>query len=325
MKEKILKLLLKKEGYLSGEEISNELGVTRTAIWKNIQKLKTMGYVIDSVTNRGYKLVSQPDLIGKMSVRQYLETNEIGNEILFFDEVGSTNVMVKKMAEEGANHGLVFISERQTAGRGRRGREWISPRGNCYFSILLRPDLLAEKASMLTLVSALAVAKAIRNLTGLEAQIKWPNDIVLNGKKICGILTESSTDLEFVNYIVVGIGVNVNQKEFTEDLDEKATSLWLELSDEINRGKLIATILQEFEYYYIKFIQNLNLSFLKDEYNSLLVNVGREVKMIEKNKERICKAIGIDEDGSLLVENEKGIREAIISGEVSVRGLYSYV
>ena len=325
MKEKILALLKSTSDYVSGQDICNRLGVSRTAVWKNINALKQEGYEIDSVNNKGYRLISEPDIINEMRIREYMHTKWMAKNIIYLPVTDSTNTQAKRLGEEGAEHGTLVVTQCQTAGRGRRGRSWESPEGNVYFTFILRPDVEVSRASMITLISALALAKAIEKVTGLHTQIKWPNDVVANGKKLCGILTESSTDLEYINYVVVGIGINVNQTSFPDELADKASSLLLELGHSVNRGAVLGEFLNLFEVYYDIFIKTEDMSGLIDVYNEMLVNCGREVKIIEKDKERILKAIGIDENGGLIVENPEGIRESIISGEVSVRGLYGYV
>lgn len=325
MKEKILALLKSSSDYVSGQDICNQLGVSRTAVWKNINALKQEGYEIDSVNNKGYRLISEPDIINEMRIREYMNTKWMGTNIIYLPVTDSTNTQAKRLGEEGAEHGTLVVTGCQTAGRGRRGRSWESPEGNIYFTFILRPDVEVSRASMITLVSALALAKAIEKVTGLNTLIKWPNDVVANGKKLCGILTESSTDLEYINYVVVGIGVNVNQTFFPAELTDKASSLLLELGHSVNRGAVLGEFLNRFEAYYEIFIETEDMSGLIDTYNEMLVNCGREVKIIEKDRERILKAIGIDENGGLIVENPEGVRESIISGEVSVRGLYGYV
>lgn len=326
MKEKVLELLKSQSGYVSGQDICNQLGVSRTAVWKNINALKSQGYQIDSVNNRGYKLLGEPDRIDETSVRPYLHTKWLGRQIFYEPEMESSNIQAKRLGEDGAEHGTVVITEHQTAGRGRRGKNWVSPVGvNCYFSILLRPDVVVDRASMITLVSALALAKTIQQVTGLDTMIKWPNDVIANGKKLCGILTESSTDLEYINYVVVGIGININQEDFPEEIRDIASSICLENGTQVNRAELLGAFLNSFERYYEIFLGTEDLSRLVDEYNFLLVNRGKEVKIVEKNRERILTAIGIDKTGRLLVEDADGKQEAIISGEVSVRGLYGYV
>ncbi len=325
MKEKILELLKQADGYVSGQMICEQLNVSRTAVWKNINALKREGYQIDSVNNKGYRLISEPDLLNEMRIREYLQTKWLAKKIIYLPVTDSTNTQAKKMGEEGAEHGTLVVTQCQTAGRGRRGRSWESPEGNVYFTFLLRPEVEISRASMITLVAALAVAKAVDDVTGLDSKIKWPNDVVANGKKLCGILTESSSDLEYINYAVVGIGINVNQTAFPEEIAETASSLLLETGHTVGRGQLLGVFLNHFEQYYETFIQTEDMSGLRDVYNEKLVNCGREVKIIEKDRERVLKALGIDNDGGLVVENSEGERESIISGEVSVRGIYGYV
>lgn len=325
MKEKILELLKASSDYVSGQDICNQLGVSRTAVWKNMNALKQDGYEIDSVTNKGYRLISEPDILNEMRIREYLHTKWMGKKIIYLPVTDSTNTQAKKLGEEGAEHGTLVVTQCQTAGKGRRGRRWESPAGNVYFTFLLRPEVKVSRASMITLVSALAMANAIEMVTKLKTQIKWPNDVVANGKKLCGILTESSTDLEYINYAVVGIGINVNQTSFPEDIADKASSLLLELGHSVNRGQVLGEFLNQFEKYYEIFEKTEDMSGLIEAYNEKLVNCGREVKIIEKDRERILKALGIDNDGGLVVENSEGERESIISGEVSVRGIYGYV
>ena len=325
MKEEILKVLRTHSDYVSGQDLCEQLGVSRTAIWKNMNALKNEGYHIDSVNNRGYKLLSEPDVLEAKRIREYLHTRWIAENIWYQTETDSTNTQAKRMGEDGAPNGTLVITEHQTAGKGRRGRSWVSPIGNCYFSILLRPEISVDRASMITLVSALALAKTIKEAEGLDTMIKWPNDVIANGKKLCGILTESSTDLEYINYAVVGIGINTNQIDFPDEIKEMASSIRRETGKEINRAKLLGSFLNIFEDYYEKFLETEDLSILLEEYNRFLVNCGKEVKIIEKEQERILTAIGIDDRGRLIVEDKNGHRERIISGEVSVRGLYGYV
>ena len=325
MKEEILKVLRTHSDYVSGQDLCEQLGVSRTAIWKNMNALKNEGYHIDSVNNRGYKLLSEPDVLEAKRIREYLHTRWIAENIWYQTETDSTNTQAKRMGEDGAPNGTLVITEHQTAGKGRRGRSWVSPIGNCYFSILLRPEISVDRASMITLVSALALAKTIKEAEGLDTMIKWPNDVIANGKKLCGILTESSTDLEYIHYAVVGIGINTNQIDFPDEIKEMASSIRRETGKEINRAKLLGSFLNIFEDYYEKFLETEDLSILLEEYNRFLVNCGKEVKIIEKEQERILTAIGIDDRGRLIVEDKNGHRERIISGEVSVRGLYGYV
>ena len=326
MKNKILEALKNGSDYISGQELCETLKVSRTAIWKNINALKNEGYVIDAISNRGYRLISSPDIVTEVSIKSELNTKWIGKTVECHKEISSTNVRAKQLGEESGLEGTIILAEEQLAGRGRRGREWISPPGkDIWMSLLLRPNLPAINASMLTIVAALAVARGIDTVTSLNTQIKWPNDIIIHGKKVCGILTEMSTDMEYINYVVVGIGINVNNRDFPIEIREKATSLGIETSRDINRSILVGEICRRFEIYYDLFMEKKDLSLLIEEYNSSLVNRDREVIIIEEDKECIKTAMGIDEQGALLVRDNQGSIERIISGEVSVRGLYGYI
>lgn len=324
-KDKILHMLEQSGDYVSGQNICDSLSLSRTAVWKHIKALKEEGYVIDSVNNRGYKLTDSPDIMDEKHIRKHLHTSWLAQDIIYLPETDSSNIQAKRLGENGGNNGTVVVTDKQTAGRGRRGRGWISPSGNCYYSMLLYPDVRVERASMITLIAAMAVAKAVRETEGLETMIKWPNDVVAGGRKICGILTESSTDLEYIQYVVVGIGINCNQKEFDEEISSMATSISLETGRDVDRARLLARFFDCFEEYYDTFMETEDMSRLSKAYNELLINKGREVKVIDKDNVRIMKALGINDAGGLIVENENGDREIIISGEVSVRGLYGYV
>lgn len=326
MKTKILGILKENRNeYVSGQDIGERLGVTRNAIWKAVSSLKEMGYSIESVTNKGYRLTYCPDILCSEEISGELKTRWWGNEILYFDSIDSTNNEIKRQAEKGAREGLLAIAEQQTAGRGRRGKEWSSPPGSgIWMSFLLRPDITPYRASQITIVTALAAANAIRNVTGLNTLIKWPNDIVIDGKKVTGILTEMSTEIDSVSYVVVGIGINVNTESFPPEIGHIATSLVNHLPENtrVQRSGLVAAFGSEFERLYDKFLACDDLSPLKAEYEARLVNIGREI-IIMPGEQR-AKALGINNDGELLVEDEQGVK-AIRSGEVSVRGVYGYV
>lgn len=246
--------------------------------------------------------------------------------VVYYEEIDSTNTQVKRMAKEGAEQGLVVTADKQSAGKGRRGRVWESPAGtNLYFSLLLRPELKPDKAPMLTLVMAYSVAKVIRAQGGLPVEIKWPNDLVLAKKKICGILTEMELSGNQIKDVVIGVGINVNTTEFPEELRDKATSLYLQKGEQMERQLLLAQILEEFGRQYERFLEIQDLSFLQNEYNQMLINKDREVLVLEPGQEYQAKALGMNEKGELLVEKEDGSVEAVFAGEVSVRGIYGYV
>lgn len=331
MKTKILQILRQSEDYVSGQELCESLGVSRTAVWKSIKQLREKGYKIEAVQNRGYRLAGVPDILSKQEIESLIRTKWLGNEVFYYDEIDSTNTEAKRKAEEGAPHGTLVVADMQNAGRGRRGRNWSSPRNQgIFFTILLRPEIEPANAPMLTLVKAIAVARGISKCTGLKAQIKWPNDVVINGKKVVGILTEMSAQIDYVNHIVVGTGINVHQTSFPEELAEKATSIDIELRNTgktgtVSRAQLLEEILEQFEACYETYIQTQDLSGLIEEYNQTLVNIGCKVKVLDPLGEFEGCALGINKHGGLLVERENGKIEEISSGEVSVRGIYGYV
>ena len=326
MKGEILKLLKETDGYVSGQELCRRFGVSRTAVWKVINQLKEEGYEIEAVRNRGYVLKGAGDVLSEAELLSCLETEWAGGRIVYFDATDSTNIQARRLAEAHAPHGTLVVSDRQDGGKGRRGRSWASPSGvGIWMSLILRPEIAPSSASMLTLAAALAVREGIQEETGLSPLIKWPNDLVLNGKKICGILTEMSTELMEIQYVITGIGINVNQREFPPEIRDTATSLSLEAGRSFRRSSLIAAILKAFEKDYAAFLKTGDLSLLLEEYNACLVNRGKEVCILDPSGEYRAVAEGIDESGSLLVTLPDGTRREIISGEVSVRGIYGYV
>lgn len=245
--------------------------------------------------------------------------------IVHYDKIDSTNTEARRLSKAGAEEGLVVTAKEQTAGKGRRGRCWESPaEENLYFSVLLRPVLTPEKAPMLTLVMAYSVAKTLQS-EGVCAQIKWPNDLVLSKKKVCGILTEMNLQGGQVEDVIVGVGINVNMTMFSEELKDKATSLCRELGRTLECEKLLISILEEFQKQYQHFLQVQDLSFLQENYNRMLINRNREVLVLEPGNQYQAEALGINELGELLVRKEDGSIEAVFAGEVSVRGIYGYV
>ena len=317
---------------MSGQQLCDRLGVSRTAVWKVMKQLKEEGYQIESVPSRGYRLVESPvDVYSESEIASRLQTKWAGRRLVFFESTGSTNPDAKRFAEEGAPHGTTVVADRQTAGRGRRGRSWESPAGrSIYFTSIVRPAFVPDKASMITLVMALSVAEAIQEVTGLPTGIKWPNDIVVNGKKVVGILTEMSMTPEMneIQFLVAGVGVNVNQEsleEFPEDLRGTATSLKIESGRQFDRAALLAEILARFEESYETFERTVDLSGLRARYESRLVGRNAVVRVLDPAGEYTGISRGITETGELIVEKESGERTLVYAGEVSVRGLYGYV
>lgn len=325
MKTEILKILRQTDGFVSGQELCDRLQVSRTAVWKRMKKLQEEGYVIEAVQNKGYRLTQAPDLVTADEVRSWLSSQWVGKEIYYEDFVDSTNTWAKKLAEEGAPHGTVVIADCQTAGKGRRGRVWENPKGvNLAFTFLLRPKFQPEKAPVLTLVMGLSVAQVCRKF-GLDAWIKWPNDVVVSKKKICGILTEMSAQIDYVNYVVIGTGVNINMKETPADLRDKATSFLLEAGRTYSRAQIAASIIEVFEKNYEIYEKTCDLQELCEEYNQILINKGRQVKVLELDGEFTGISEGINPNGELLVRKEDGTQVKVMAGEVSVRGFYGYV
>ena len=325
MKKKILEKLQSTDGFVSGQELCELLGVSRTAVW-NIQALKNDGYVIEGVNNKGYRLVSVPDVMSEENISRYLNTKTFARKLYYYDETDSTNTRAKIVGETDLVHGALFVANEQTAGKGRRGHSWNSDKGTTIsMSYLLKPDIDISYVSRITLVSAVALARAFGKVDGVKPQIKWPNDVLSDGKKLVGILTEMSSEGTDISYVVVGIGINVYNQSFPEDIADKATSILLENGRGCDRSWFIAQVSNEFEKLYDEFVKNKDLGFLVDEYNSYLVNKDKQVYVIEGDQKTEYTALGLSPDGGLLVRDADGAVRDIISGEVSVRGIYGYV
>lgn len=326
MKEEILRLLRSADGYISGQELCNRFGVSRTAVWKAINQLKEAGYEIEAQQNKGYKLIAAPDLMTEAEIKSLMHTEWVAKEVLYFDTIDSTNTKAQELAEKGYPSGTLVVADKQESGKGRRGRSWVSPSGTGIFmTLMIKPDINPNNASMLTLVAALAVAKAITSVTGEEALIKWPNDIVVNGKKVCGILTEMNAQFDYINHIVVGIGINVHNESFPEEISQMASSLMIEAGGKrFHRAQIIAETMAYFEQYYDTFLKTQDLSALVREYDELLVNRNKSVRVLDPKEPFDGKAMGITPKGELIVDTWES-RKLVSSGEVSVRGIYGYV
>mgnify|MGYP004506963177 FL=1 len=326
MKSEILRLLKESNTYISGQQLCEQFQVSRTAVWKVIDQLKKEGYQIEAVRNKGYRLIDSPDVMSKAEIESLMDTKWVGSNVVYYDEIDSTNNRAKEAGDNKAPHGTLFVADMQVAGKGRRGRVWQSPAGSSiYMTILLYPEISPLKAPQLTLVMAIAVAEGIKEVTGLDTKIKWPNDIVVNGRKICGILTEMSTEIDYINHVVIGAGINVNQDDFPEDIRKTASSLKMEFGKQVKRSELIAAIMKSFEKDYEIFVKTEDLSGLQELYNSMLVNLDRDVKVLEPGNEYEAHALGINKTGELIVRTAEGEEKEIYAGEVSVRGVYGYV
>ena len=340
IKTSILRMIRQSSGYVSGQSLCEALGVSRTAVWKYVNQLKEEGYEFDAVSNKGYRIVKYPDIITREEIESMLPEGLAVTNVVYYHETDSTNTRAKQAAEDGEKSGTLFITECQTGGRGRRGRTWESPAGSgIWMSLLLRPEIKPFDASMLTIVAAMGMKDAIEEIIGagggvgdedgtgqggIHCKIKWPNDIVLGDRKICGMLTEMSAETDWINYVVIGIGVNVNTTEFDDSIKDTASSILLQTGSSVKRSDVVVAFARHFSRYYDEFLKECNLSGLADDYNKALINVGRDVKIVERDGNFVAKAVGIDETGSLIVEKD-GNTQRIVAGEVSVRGLYGYV
>lgn len=324
MKNEVLKILKNNiDSYTSGEDLSRILGVSRTSIWKYISSLKKEGYEFDSSTKLGYRLTKCPDILTFNEVEKFLSTSFIGRNYIHFNSIDSTNTKAKDLAKKGSPNGTVVICEEQSNGRGRLGRSWFSPKGKgLYFSIILRPNLSPLDISKLTLVGGAAVWKALSSLN-IGSAIKWPNDIFINNRKVSGILTEISGELNQINYAVMGIGINVNtlKSEIPEDLREIATSLLIETNEIIDRKVLLSEILNIFERLYIEFVNSGSLkeSLQICRENSLVLN--KTLNCISTRESFTAKAKDINDNGELIVELSDGSTKNILCGEISIRNL----
>ena len=319
---RILELLRRQEGFLSGEDIGRELSITRAAVWKGIKKLREEGYEIEAVTNRGYRLTNPETMYNKRELEQGLKTKTMGQSIYFYEETDTTNNRARELALEGAPEGTLVVAEKQTAGRGRRGKVWESPLGTgIWMSLVLRPQVAPAEASVLTLLCGLATAEAIEAETGLSAGIKWPNDILINGKKAVGILTEMDCEMSEVHFVIPGIGINVNTASFPPEIAEIATSLYLECGKTVSRRRLVHKVLERLEEHYETFLRTGSFAAMLEDYRKHCITLGKEVHVLGREP-FFAEALDITPEGELLVRRaDNGKEEVVFSGEVSIRGV----
>jgi len=321
----ILKLLCEGNGeYISGQVICSALGVSRTAVWKQINKLKDAGYEISSTTNRGYKLNNSPDIISRFEVQSKLKEEGLDYKVLVYNSVLSTNNIAKHLANEGLQGKTVILSNEQTKGRGRFNRSFYSKKScGIYMSVILRPKLTPSKTNLITIVAAIAVCKAIESLYPIKPQIKWTNDILINGKKVCGILTELATEAEsdLTQFVVLGIGINVNNniEDFPQEIRDISTSLKMESGKNINRSRLIAKIILELDKLIENFYFLKNQAELIEQYKSYLCMLGENITIIRGETKINAKALDINKNAALVVQYDNGKIETINSGEISVK------
>ncbi|WP_174590398.1 biotin--[acetyl-CoA-carboxylase] ligase [Methanocella conradii] len=308
-KEKILRILRESGDYISGESLADMLGVSRAAVWKHVHMLIKDGYRIDVVQGKGYRLMGVPDLLYPSEVRYGLQTRLLGKNIVHFKTTPSTIIVARQLAEQGAEEGTTVIAEMQTQGKGRLGRKFVTPPGGMWMSIILRPQIDPMHAPNITLLAAVSVTKALRR-AGLEAAIKWPNDVLVNGKKICGILTEMSAETDAVNYIILSIGVNVNN----EVPLETATTMKAELGREVDRVKFTQSLLETLEEDYLRFKEE-GFTPILWSWRRYSDTLGRPVEVTYQDEVVTGVAQDVDEDGSLLVKTRDGSIRKIVSGD----------
>lgn len=337
MTEQLIEFLRNRKGFISGEQISRSLGITRAGIWKRVNVLRQRGYLIEAVPSKGYKLLFGPDIPTKEEIKAVFKGDIIGREIVFYRTTSSTNDRAMEMGQlrrsvlarqyqhssqqrmEGLE-GTVIVADAQEQGRGRFGRDWVSPPGvNLYFTVLLEPPFAPERASILTLMAAVAVVSAIREHVGLNAVIKWPNDILVGNKKVGGILTEMKSDQDRINFVAVGIGLNVNMPSsmLPGNVRPHATSLKEEKGEYINRVKLLGVILAKLEHWYKNILKGKKKALL-NEWMRLDSTSGKKVRVKSRNRIISGKAEGISDDGELIVRLFTGVVEKVHAGEVTI-------
>ncbi|MBM3249682.1 MAG: biotin--[acetyl-CoA-carboxylase] ligase [Candidatus Omnitrophica bacterium] len=314
MQERILDFLKRKQGYVSGDTIASRLGITRQGLWKHIQELKELGYDIVAVPHLGYRLESLPDRLFPFEVSHNLNTKFVGKRAHYFDTATSTMEIAMDLGLKGAPAGSVVIAESQTKGKGRLGRIWFSPKyKGIYLSLILRPTLLPSEASIFTLLSAVSICEALKNFAAIDAQIKWPNDIFLGQKKLGGILTELNAETDKINFIVIGIGLNVNNDK--KSLISGSTSLKEHKKESVDRAGLLKEVLRRIEANYF-LLEKKGSGVILDKWREHNLTLGRRVKVYCQKKHLEGEALGLDRDGGLLVRNDGGLIEKVLAGDV---------
>ncbi|MDR0271569.1 biotin--[acetyl-CoA-carboxylase] ligase [Paenibacillus sp.] len=320
-KETLLDLLLASpQEFVSGEEISRRLSVSRTAVWKQINKLREAGYEFEAVPHKGYRILNKPERLETLSLIEAFKTNTIGKKLKVLESTISTQEEARVLAEAGAPEGTLVIAEEQTGGRGRMGRRWLSPKGKgIWMSLLLRPKQPLHCMPQLTLLTGVAVCRAVRRTTGVMAGLKWPNDLLVNGRKISGILLESAAEDEYVRYCITGIGIsaNLDMDDYPEELKDAATSLKIEAGEKVDRVQLIAAVWEEFEALYALY-QEEGFGPIASLWEALSVTLGKPVTVYTASGPVSGKADKLDPSGALLVITDDGRRVPVFSGDVKL-------
>jgi len=318
-KEDILRVLRSSSsGFVSGADLAASMGISRTAVWKHVKALEREGYRFEAIPSKGYRLTSSPDVLVVSDLKHGLRTRTVGREIICLADTVSTNTLAMDRAQKGAADGTVVFAETQTGGKGRLGRAWASPRGNLYLSVILRPPLPVHKAPLVTLLGAVAVAAAVRERLGVPAGIKWPNDILIGGKKVAGLLTEMSAEPDRIRHIVLGIGVNVNMdtRELPPDVRRTATSLSAAAGSRVDRIMFAKALLASLDKWYQRFLANE--ADVLDAWKELNVTLGSRVAVDGAGSRLEGLARGIDAEGRLIVELDDGTRRQVSAGDVTI-------
>ena len=319
IRKKLLEAFAKAgDDYISGQKIAELTGTSRTAVWKHIESLKQDGYQVEAVRKKGYKLIGTPGKMTADTIRMALHSNTFGQDIYYFAQVDSTQKLANELANGGAKEGTIIVADEQTKGRGRLAREWYSPKySGIWMSLICKPNIPIQQAPQLTLLTAVAVAQAIEEVAEVSPFIKWPNDILLNGKKVTGILTELQAEADRVHSIIIGIGMNVNQEQedFPDELQNKASSLRVEMGEIYPRERILASILKHFEVLYFRYMED-GFSHIKQLWESYAISVGKKITATTINDKIIGIALGITDEGVLLIKDDHGQIHSIYSADI---------
>jgi len=318
-KEKILNLLrASPREFLSGEDLANKTGISRTMVWKHIKSLERDGFRIEAVPSQGYRILSTPDILRQNDIKQGIKTRIIGKKIHLFPSISSTNTLAMEMASKGAPEGTVVIAETQTDGKGRLGRTWTSPPGNLYLSVVMRPSVPLYKAPLITLMGAVAVASVIGEICRIKADIKWPNDILISGKKVSGLLTEMSAEQDRIRHIVLGIGIDVNMdlEVLPCEIRAHTTTLATETGEKLNRTSFLQELLRAIEHWYRVFLNDPG-DVIK-EWKKLNMTLGNRIMVHGAGEAIEGKAQSIDSEGRLIIRQDDGITRTIAAGDITI-------
>ncbi|MFJ7940182.1 biotin--[acetyl-CoA-carboxylase] ligase [Peribacillus sp. NPDC096622] len=322
LRSKLMEALSKADGaFISGQEIAEYIGCSRTAVWKHIEDLRSEGYSVEAVRKKGYRIISAPEKVSESEIQLGLETKTIGKMIHYQETVESTQKIAHQLANEGVQEGTLVVAEEQVSGKGRLMRSWHSPKfSGIWMSLILRPKIPIHEAPQLTLLAAVAVAQAIEDTTDLKPQIKWPNDILVNRKKVVGILTEMQAESDRIHSVIIGIGMNINQQleDFPVELQEKASSLLIESGGTVSRSKVIQRALFRLENLYELYLDQ-GFMPIKDLWESYAISLGQVIKANTVNATIVGKALGITDSGVLLLEDEKGTIHSIYSADIEIQ------